>query len=466
MAIKVITVKSSEIKEHPYNRFDYGFYFVKRTFEELKQKGLSINNIDELTDYVISGSYVKTYLKENDKDAIPYIRVATIKHYFLNENRTDFAFVSKNVPKKIKTQEKDIVIGRTAVLGIASIIDKANENIAISQHITRIRFNKNKISNEFALAFMNSNLFKMQMAIASYGTTRTELTHQQLKSVKFVLPDKDFENKIIKLVNVAILKNRKSLKLLNQARELFYQKLDIDFSKIKKEKFYSVNLSDIKKSDLWIPKYYYPFYVKALKTIQEKWQTISLDKIATVKRGDEVGSKNYNKYLDRKDTDVPFIRTSDLINYEIDQFPDFYIPKEIYEELNQDIKTGDVLFNNDGKIGLVAMLTSQDKVILQSHIRRLRAKKEAIEKYNLTQEYLFLVLSIKEIAKYQANRYTVIQSTIPTISKHLLDFEIPILDKNSIEEITKLIKQAFELKNEKKKIIKKVREEIDNYFNL
>ena len=79
---------------------------------------------------------------------------------------------------------------------------------------------------------------------------------------------------------------------------------------------------------------------------------------------------------------------------------------------------------------------------------------------------MFLVLTIKEVSKYQAQKYTVIQSTIPTISNHLLDFEIPILDKNSINEITKLVKEAFELKDEKKKLIKEVKDEIDSYFDI
>lgn len=112
------------------------------------------------------------------------------------------------------------------------------------------------------------------------------------------------------------------------------------------------------------------------------------------------------------------------------------------------------------------MLTPRDKIILQSHIKRIRLKKDEVERYGLTQEYLFLVLAIKEIGKYQSERYTVIQSTIPTISNRILDFEIPLLDKNSIDEVTKLVKKAFELKDEKKKLIKEVREEIDGYFEI
>jgi len=46
-----------------------------------------------------------------------------------------------------------------------------------------------------------------------------------------------------------------------------------------------------------------------------------------------------------------------------------------------------------------------------------------------------------------------IASTLPHLrEERLQEFEIPILDKNFIDEITKLlVKRTFELKNEKKK---------------
>jgi len=39
-------------------------------------------------------------------------------------------------------------------------------------------------------------------------------------------------------------------------------------------------------------------------------------------------------------------------------------------------------------------------------------------------------------------------------------------NKNLIDEITKLVKEAFELKDEKKKLINEAKEEIDNYFEI
>ena len=44
--------------------------------------------------------------------------------------------------------------------------------------------------------------------------------------------------------------------------------------------------------------------------------------------------------------------------------------------------------------------------------------------------------------------------------------EIPILDKDTIENITDLVKQAFKLKDEKKRLIAEVRETMDSYFEL
>jgi len=46
------------------------------------------------------------------------------------------------------------------------------------------------------------------------------------------------------------------------------------------------------------------------------------------------------------------------------------------------------------------------------------------------------------------------------------EIENPVLDKNSIDEISKLVKEAFEVKDEKKKLIKEIKQEIDNYFKI
>lgn len=177
---------------------------------------------------------------------------------------------------------------------------------------------------------------------------------------------------------------------------------------------------------------------------------MKLGEIADIKRGDEVGSKNYRKYVDRKDSDVPFIRTSDLVNYEIDNYPDYYIDEGIYKELKQDLEEGDIIYTKDGKICLAAILTSEDKCILASGLVRIRVKKE------LNPYYVFLVLSTN-IGYYQAMQRVVIVSTLQHLQlERLEETEIPVIDEQIYNQISQLVAEAFKLKTEKKKLFREV----------
>ncbi len=450
--LRAVTINKSVIEREKWTP-KYAYIFKKLETSP---------NAMQLDEFISEGPTNGIDLRDFIEEGKNYIRISDMRRFFISYSDIKKVKFGK-LPKKIQLQEKDILVSRKGTPGISVMVTKDDVESIIGTEAILLRI-KESYDPYYLVAFLNSKVFYEQVLNNLSGAVASGINHPSLKKLK-VLYDKNLIKKISDKVKKTIELHVKASSILMDAQNIFYQKLGLDFSKIEKQNFYSVNLSDFKEIDLWTPAYSYPFYVNTLKTIRKKWKPIPLDEIATVKKGDEVGSDNYNKYLDKKDSDVPFIRTSDLVNYEVDQFPDFYIPEEIYRELKQDIKTGDVLFNNDGKIGLVAMLTPQDKVIIQSHIRRLRLKPEA-KKYSITPEYLFLVLTIKEVARYQAERYTVIQSTIPTISNHILDFEIPILDKTSIDEITKLVKKSFELKDEKKKLIKEVREEIDNYFEV
>ena len=93
--------------------------------------------------------------------------------------------------------------------------------------------------------------------------------------------------------------------------------------------------------------------------------------------GEEPGSKYYTNYLEKDKNDLPFIRTSDLINHQIDLFPDNFIPDNIAKDFVVDLKQGDILFTKDGKIGSTGMIVKEDedKAILSAGVSRIRLKK-------------------------------------------------------------------------------------------
>ncbi|HNI45362.1 MAG TPA: restriction endonuclease subunit S [Chitinophagales bacterium] len=173
--------------------------------------------------------------------------------------------------------------------------------------------------------------------------------------------------------------------------------------------------------------------------------------IANLQKGDEVGSDNYIPFIEREATDVPFLRTGDLVNYSVNQFADNFLDEQLYIDLQQDLQANDILYTKDGKIGITAMLTSNDKVVIASGIVRIRLTESAQKQYGFTQEYLFAILSDKFLGYFQAIRRTVIAATIPHLrEKRLAEFEIPILSKETINEITTIVQQSFDLKNQSK----------------
>ena len=73
-------------------------------------------------------------------------------------------------------------------------------------------------------------------------------------------------------------------------------------------------------------------------------------------------------------------------------------------------------------------------------------------------------LSLNEIGTYQSNKYTVIQSTIPTISNHLGDFVIPVLTKDKVGKLTEIVKTAFEKKDKRKKLLSDIKTKLEKEF--
>lgn len=451
--LKTVTINKSIIEKEKWTP-KYAYIFKKL---ETSSNALKLEN------FVLEGPTNGIDLRGFIEKGRNYIRISDMRRFFISYSDIKKVELNK-IPKKIQLQEKDILVSRKGTPGISVITTKDDIDNVIGTEAILLRI-KEDYDPYYLVAFLNSKVFYEQVLNNLSGAVASGINHPSLKKLK-ILYDTNIVKNISDKVKKTIELHVKANSILANTQHIFYQRLDVDFSKVEKENIFSVNLSNFVDIDLWTPAYSYPFYVNTLKTIQKKWQTVPLGKIATVKKGDEVGSDNYNKYLDKKDSDVPFIRTSDLVNYEADQFPDFYIPEEIYKELEQDIKAGDVLFTKDGKIGMTAMVTGNDKIIIASGLVRLRLKNDA-KKHDLTPEYLFLILSLKETGLYPAIRRTVVASTIPHLrEERLKEIEIPILDKDSVDEITKLVKEAFELKDEKKKLIKEVREEIDNYFEI
>lgn len=212
-----------------------------------------------------------------------------------------------------------------------------------------------------------------------------------------------------------------------------------------------INLSQI-KNNILLPKYYNPeienelhSYEKTGDYIIKTFSELEKEGLIKIKRGHEVGSENYGT------GDIPFVRTSEVSNWEIAADCTHCVSNEVYLEYKskQNIKAEDILMVNDGTylMGRSAMVTDIDeKIVIQSHFRHIKVLKK-----ELLSPYLLLGLMGLEVVQRQIEAKSFRQGTISTLGNRLLEVKIPIPVNSKIkEEITEVIKNIIKNKRDAK----------------
>lgn len=390
-----------------------------------------------------------------------FIKNSSVKRYSINEFDGFYITHEKNnTLKRSKLKKNDVLFTTIGNIGISAIVNENVENANINQNVVRIKINEQFTTPQYLSCFLNSKITRFQVDNLFSGNIYPMLSYPKIKSLKIFIKDKKTENTITQNLIKAEQYQIEALQLIKQAQTAFLNALNIDFSKVTNKKHFAISNDTFQKEDMMTPNYFYPLFVSTLNEIEKHNFCDTLGNIADFKSGDEVGSTNYKGYLDRKETDVPFIRTSDLVNYDFDTYPDYFVENSIYKEIGQEIKGQEILFTKDGKIGLVAMTTNFDKCILGSGILRIIAKEGKVNPF-----YLFIALSIKEIGFYQAQQRTVVASTIPHLREdRISDFKIPLIKNQS--EIISLTSKAFDLKNQRKSLIAESRILLENSLDF
>ncbi|MFX1243107.1 MAG: hypothetical protein ACFFA7_17825, partial [Promethearchaeota archaeon] len=235
-----------------------------------------------------------------------------------------------------------------------------------------------------------------------------------------------------------------------------------EFNYLKDQKIFKIKFSQI-KNKIFIPVYYIgvektlkkfatdeDFILLTIKELTDK-MIIYTNKGGYIPRGDEIGSHVYGL------GEIPFIRTSEINNWEINLDSYKKTSEEVYEQykLKQKIEVGDILLVKDGGpnlIGKTAYITDQDtQIIIQSHIFQLKT----LENDEFIDSYLLLYLLNLDIVQKQIQAITFVQGTIATIGNRIMEVILPIpSDMNKRTEISRHIKRIIE---DKKNIRKKIR---------
>jgi type I restriction enzyme M protein len=147
----------------------------------------------------------------------------------------------------------------------------------------------------------------------------------------------------------------------------------------------------------------------------------------SIRKGHEVGSESYGT------GDIPFVRTSDITNFEVSIDPTKSVSDETYNSVKdeQNLKPGTILMVVDGRyrIGRCAILHEFNyKCIAQSHLRIISVS----EKAPFTPFELLYILSLASVQR-DIRSLVFIQSTLGSLGGRIKEIKIPVPTKRKEE---------------------------------
>jgi len=191
------------------------------------------------------------------------------------------------------------------------------------------------------------------------------------------------------------------------------------------------------------PRYYDPNVDATLERLAETHDLVPVQRlldhgVLEIGSGHEVGKLAYGSGA------VPFVRTSDISNWEIKLDPKHSVSEELYNSLaaKQDVRAGDILMVRDGTylIGTCALVTEYDtKIVFQSHLYKLRIKKPDV----LSPYLLLAALSSEPVQlQIQAKRFT--QDIIDSLGDRIAELVLPLPKSKVVRDrITEMVKKSI-----------------------
>ncbi len=179
------------------------------------------------------------------------------------------------------------------------------------------------------------------------------------------------------------------------------------------------------------------------------------DMVLSISTGDEIGKLAYGT------GDIPFVRTSDITNWEIKLDPKHCVSEEVcarYFE-KQDVQPNDILMVKDGTylIGTCAIITEHDiPMLYQSHIYKLR-----VNDRSKANPFLLLAALSSDFVQRQIKSFCVSQDIIDSLGDKILHLQIPLPKSKVVRQrIGKLVEKVIKDRTEARELARKACEEI------
>lgn len=209
---------------------------------------------------------------------------------------------------------------------------------------------------------------------------------------------------------------------------------------------FTVEKRDIREN-VFCPRYYDPKISSELENLTKTHDLYSFRDLVsqgflTLTTGDELGKLAYGTGT------IPFIRTSDISNWELKADPKHGVARHIYDSLKhkQDVRIGDILMVKDGTylIGTCAIISQADiEILYQSHLYKIRVENNPFD----IDSYLLLAVLSSPIVQRQIRSKQFTQDIIDSLGERIQELILPIPKAPEFRaEISTMVSTAVNLR--------------------
>lgn len=353
-------MKYSVINKQKLNddfRIDADFYmqnFIK--LDILLNNKNTVLELCDTFDLQSNGAFKDIFkiLNDGNKKTVPYIRSGNVGDFFVNHS--DLEFISSEAHNKLsKTHTKlnDILMARKGKIGGATIITEDSMNFNSNDNVVNLKVKDiQKVNPYYLTTFLNSKYGLMQIDRYSTGNVQPWLSMHQIRNLRIILFNINFQKNIQEIVQNAYKSNVGSKRLYKKIEDLLLKELNF-INWEPKHKLWSVKkYSDVQSTNRCDAEYFQPKYDEIIKKIKEYsngWSTFESlininDKNITPEENNEYG------YIELSN----ITNNGEITGYTKD------IGKYLPTRARRIVKTNDVILSSiEGSLDSIALITKQ-----------------------------------------------------------------------------------------------------------
>jgi hypothetical protein len=385
---------------------------------------------------------------------IPYIRTSDIANWELRwspKHGVSDAVYAQYAPQQ-DVREHDVLLVHegTYLIGTPCLLTRYDTSILYQHHLAKLRVVKNdRLTGPLLMAALMAPVVQRQIRSTQYPADVIDSIVGRLPEVVLPLPASDAARKALSAKALQIFEGRAQarVRLAILARGLDRMLQDGDFARLTEEMdagsaaldvtglvsflgerpeahSFTVPSSQLRNGVL-VPRYYDPRTSQDLVKLADSCDLVTIRELVQQGRldletGDEVGKLAYGS------GSIPFVRTSDLGNWELKHDPKQRVSEDVYDEFaeGQSARAEDILLVRDGTylVGSSSMVTEPDTPLLFSGgIYRLRvADPDDLD------PYLLLALLNARVVKRQMRNKQFTRDVIDTLGRRFEEVALPL----------------------------------------